>query len=80
MQQKQHKLSYTKLIKACHVCTKVTETEKELERCPHCTKSFLPSNYFEKIHFAPNAKLRDLYDVSDDVEESHLIRGLQVKW
>lgn len=80
MKEKQRDFSLVKLIKMCHVCTKVAEAEKELERCPYCQKSFLPLNYFEKIHAHKDAKLSELYDNCQDIEDHYLVRGIHVKW
>lgn len=37
------------LLRLCHVCGKLNESESEVLRCIHCGKGFLPINYFEKL-------------------------------
>jgi hypothetical protein len=74
--------SSTKIIKMCHVCTQVTESSTEVEKCVCCGKSFLPLNYFNKIHDHQGQKynFKDLYAESHELEESDLIIGLYVLW
>ncbi|MGE4232729.1 MAG: hypothetical protein AB7F43_05305 [Bacteriovoracia bacterium] len=36
------------IIRRCHICHHVNESEEEILRCFHCGKAFLPLNYFEK--------------------------------
>lgn len=69
-----------KLIKACHKCNQVTESDREIERCPKCSKAFLPLNYFDKIHFDPNARFNDLFTHCDEINEEDLIKGIHVLW
>jgi len=66
------------LIRACHACLKINESESELERCTHCSKSFLPLRYFEKIHAHKN--FDESYEEADEIEEKDLIKGLFVLW
>lgn len=61
------------------MCSQTTESEKELERCPKCNKSFLPLNYFEKIH-NKDAKYHELFSKSDHIHEEDLIKGIHVLW
>ncbi|MDH4467589.1 MAG: hypothetical protein QE271_05980 [Bacteriovoracaceae bacterium] len=68
-----------KLIRLCHRCGKCHETEVELERCPHCQKSFLPSLYFQKIH-DEHQKYQELFSHAQEIQESDLIKGVAVLW
>lgn len=68
------------LIRTCHSCLKINESEKELERCTHCGKSFLPLRYFDKIHHEKEAKWENYFYPTDLIEEEDLIKGLFVLW
>lgn len=68
------------LIRVCHVCTKINESPRELERCSHCDKSFLPLRYFEKVHAKKNEKFSQHFSDVSEIEEDHLIKGLFVLW
>lgn len=68
------------LIRACHSCLKINESTKELERCSHCNKSFLPLRYFDKIHGDKEAKWETHFYPTDLIEEEDLIKGLFVLW
>jgi hypothetical protein len=68
------------LIRACHSCLKVNESIKELERCSHCNKSFLPLRYFDKIHQDKEAKWENHFSYTEQLEEEDLIKGLFVLW
>jgi hypothetical protein len=72
--------TFKKLVKLCHVCNQVTECERELERCPKCNKSFLPLNYFEKIHGQEKQHFKDLFTDSEHLYEEDLIKGIHVLW
>ena len=62
------------LIRACHSCLKVNESHKELERCLHCNKSFLPLRYFDKIHADKAAKWENHFSPTELIEEEDLIK------
>lgn len=68
------------LIRACHACLKINESEKELERCSHCNKPFLPLRYFEKVHQHKDQKWEKFFSSSEHIEEEDLIKGLFVLW
>jgi len=68
------------LIRACHACTKITESFQEIERCLHCNKSFLPLRYFEKIHDFKGESWRRHFSDADELENEDLIKGLFVLW
>jgi hypothetical protein len=65
------------LIRLCHSCSKLSEATVELERCLHCNKSFLPLNYFEKVH---GPKKSERYAEASSLDEEDLIQGLFVLW
>ena len=67
------------MMRVCHRCLKLNESEKELERCQHCNKSFLPLQYFEKIH-AQHEDWSSHFSSSEDLDEKDLIKGLFVLW
>jgi hypothetical protein len=75
-----HKSKEKTLIRVCHSCLKMNESHKELERCLHCRKSFLPLNYFDKIHGDKNQKWENHFSTSDTLEDEDLIKGLFVLW
>ena len=62
------------------MCGQITESHREIEKCSSCSKSFLPLNYFHKIHNQENAKYKDLFAESYELNESDLIRGIFVLW
>lgn len=69
-----------KLLRVCHACSKLNESDKELERCTHCEKPFLPLRYFEKIHQHKDQKWEQYFNSIDQLEEEDLIKGLFVLW
>lgn len=68
------------LIRVCHSCLKVNESFQELQRCQHCSKSFLPLRYFDKIHNDKEQKWENNFSFSDQLAEEDLIKGLFVLW
>jgi hypothetical protein len=68
------------LFKLCHRCGHCNQGEIEPERCGGCQKAFLPLNYFEKVHQDKSAKFQQLFEESENLEESQLIKGLYVLW
>jgi hypothetical protein len=69
-----------KLIRACHVCLKLNESDGEIEKCSHCNKSFLPLRYFEKIHGKSKKDWAGHFSSIDDIDQKDLIKGLFVMW
>ncbi len=67
------------IIKQCHICNHVIETLNEPQRCPKCQKSYLPLNYFHKIH-SHEPQIEELFSSSDELLEEELIKGLYVLW
>ena len=68
------------LIKKCHVCGHVAESYSELKKCGGCKKSFLPTNYFGKVHAKNTQEFSELFSTSDEIHEDDLIRGISVLW
>ncbi len=66
------------IIKKCYVCGEMSETTKEPERCTTCGKSFLPLNYFTKIH--DHGEFKHLFCDTNDLGEEDLIKGIYVIW
>lgn len=68
------------MFKKCHMCGHVIEANQEPERCEKCRKSFLPSNYFQKIHDKKNVDFKHLFSNSEDLYEEDLVKGFHVLW
>lgn len=80
MQFQQTSKSKNSLIKKCHICGVIIESTKESMKCPCCNKSFLPLNYFGKIHGISSSDFENLFAESHELCESDLIKGLYVIW
>lgn len=68
------------LVKKCHQCGHVDQAYKELKKCKSCSKSFLPSNYFSKVHAKNTEEFNNLFCSSDELREEDLVKGLTVLW
>lgn len=68
------------IIKRCHVCGQVHESSTELEKCVKCDKSFLPLNYFDKVHGTSQQDYQHLFAESHELDERDLIVGIYVLW
>lgn len=68
------------LIKKCHICGTVAESYSEVKKCDNCKKSFLPSNYFGKVHAKNSEEFAKLFSSSDELYEEDLIKGIAVLW
>lgn len=68
------------IIKKCHVCGQVHETTTELKKCVKCNKSFLPLNYFGKVHATNEKEYENLFAESHELDEQDLIKGIYVLW
>jgi tRNA(Ile2) C34 agmatinyltransferase TiaS len=68
------------LIKKCHVCGHIMESSEEVQKCHKCKKSFLPSNYFHKVHSKNQKEYEALFAGSHEIHEQDLIKGLTVLW
>jgi len=68
------------IIRKCHVCGQVVESEVEQDSCVGCGKAFLPLNYFDKIHGDNSQKFKDLFSDGDELQEEDLITGIYVLW
>ena len=68
------------LIKKCHICGELIESREEIKKCPKCHKSFLPSNYFTKIHVKNSNEFKNLFLRCEELNEEDLIKGIMVIW
>lgn len=68
------------IIRQCHVCGHVNETEYEVKRCYSCRKSFLPSSYQHNGIKLDQKSYDDLYEHCDEIHEEDLIKGIHVIW
>lgn len=68
------------LIKKCHVCGHMMESAQEVQKCHKCKKSFLPVNYFSKIHSKSQKDYEQLFAQCHEIHEEDLIKGLTVLW
>lgn len=68
------------IIKKCHVCGHVEESYRETKKCSNCKKSFLPSNYFGKVHAKNSKEFDELFSHSDELHEEDLVKGINVLW
>lgn len=74
------KLNSKLIIRKCHCCGQLSQSEFEIESCVKCGKAFLPLNYFEKVHAQSSIKFKDLFSHSDELQEEDLITGIYVLW
>ena len=77
---RERKLTTDLIIKKCHICGHISESQRELEQCGNCQKSFLPLNYFGKIHAKNEEEFQELFSHSREIHEEDLIKGLIVLW
>ena len=68
------------LVRVCHGCGEVIESPEEPKRCLSCSKSFLPLNYFQKVHANNSDEYRRMFVKGDELHEDELIKGLLVLW
>jgi hypothetical protein len=68
------------LIKKCHMCGHIMESNEEIQKCHKCKKSFLPVNYFSKVHSKNQRDYEQLFAGSQEIHEQDLIKGLTVLW
>ena len=68
------------IIKKCHMCGHIMEDHQEIIKCHKCKKSFLPVNYFSKVHSKNQKDYEQLFAQSYELHESDLIKGLTVLW
>jgi len=81
IKKKRPKKSKINLIKLCHYCQKINESTKELQRCTHCNKSFMPLNYLMQMKEANSKKFfNELYNECKDLNDEDLIKGLYLIW
>lgn len=68
------------IIKKCHDCGHIMESSQELQKCMKCKKSFLPVNYFSKVHSKSQKDYDQLFAYGHEIHEEDLIKGLTVLW
>lgn len=68
------------IIRKCHLCGQVHESTMELQKCVKCNKSFLPLNYFEKVHNTRQEEYNSLFAESHELGPEDMIKGLFVLW
>lgn len=68
------------IVKKCHVCGHVTESHQEPQKCKQCKKSFLPANYFSKVHSKSQSDYEKLFAYGHELHEEDVIKGLTVLW
>ncbi len=68
------------LVRVCHGCGALIESPEEPKRCTKCNKSFLPLNYFQKVHAKNTEEYKQMFVKGDELHESELIKGLIVIW
>jgi hypothetical protein len=70
------------IIKKCHMCGHVTESHQEPQKCKQCNKSFLPVNYFSKIHskISTSSDYEKLFAFGHEMHDEDIIKGLTVLW
>ena len=77
--QSKTKLS-TVIIKKCHICGHLNESKSEPKKCCGCNKSFLPLNYFSKVHNHGKEQYDALFEACNELTEQDLIKGIYVIW
>lgn len=77
---KEIKTQSKQIVRTCHVCGHIHSTFEEVQRCEGCEKSFLPLNYFSKVHAKNSTEFEALFLPSDQLHEDDLIKGLFVLW
>lgn len=68
------------IIKKCHVCGHVGEHHQEPQKCVRCKKSFLPANYFSKVHSKNQQDYEKLFAFGHELQDEDIIKGLTVLW
>lgn len=68
------------IIKKCHLCGEINSGHLEPQKCSQCKKSFLPLNYFSKIHSTNPNEYEKLFASSGEIHEEDVIKGLTVIW
>ena len=77
---KENSTQAKQIVKVCHVCGHIHSSFEEVQRCEGCQKSFLPLNYFSKVHAKNSTEFEALFVSSDQLHEEDLIKGLYVLW
>lgn len=80
LERKTHYNDSKLIIKKCHCCGTLMESTSEIRRCSSCKKSFLPANYFSKVHAKNSQEFDNLFATSDELQDNDVIIGLTVLW
>jgi len=67
-------------VRCCHKCNTLSSDYHEVKKCGNCGQSFLPTNYFKKVHSLKGVDYDDLYDSVSNIDPSLLLKGLTVIW
>ena len=62
------------------MCGTLMEDVVEQKKCTSCHKSFLPTNYFGKVHAKTEKEFDSLFSHCDELHEEDLIKGITVIW
>jgi hypothetical protein len=68
------------LIKKCHICGLIMESDREIKKCTKCNKSFLPCHYFNKVHAKTSKEFTNLFSSTQELHEDDLVKGIHVIW
>lgn len=68
------------IIKKCHTCGQISESHQEPQKCTKCKQSFLPVNYFSKVHSKSQNDYDKLFAFSHELNDEDIIKGLTVLW
>lgn len=68
------------LVKKCHTCGTIHESKSEVQKCKSCKQSFMPTNYFGKVHAKNSKEFESLFCDAEELYEEDLILGLNVLW
>lgn len=68
------------LIRSCHLCGHVNESECEIERCSKCRKHFLPFSYAGMQTPLNSQQYQAIFKDISDLGEEDVIKGIGVLW
>jgi hypothetical protein len=68
------------IIKKCHCCGHIIESQSEPIKCPQCAKYFLPLNYLVRVKADRSTDFYDLFSSSEQLSDEDLIKGLYALW
>lgn len=68
------------VIRKCHQCGHLNSGHSEPQKCNSCKKSFLPSNYFSKVHAQSPSEYNELFAAGHELTEEDIVKGITVLW